>query len=64
MDSELVVNQMNKNWRLKNDNLRELFHAVMDKQRAFNEVIYQHQKRENPKIKKVDRLAKEALEGK
>lgn len=45
MDGELVVNQMNRLWRLKNDELRGLFHEVKERERAFEKVVYQHVKR-------------------
>ncbi len=63
MDSQLVVNQMNGIWRLKNDELRSLFHEVKNRERVFKEVIYQSVKRENPYMKKVDRFLNEAFEG-
>lgn len=63
MDSELVVKQMNGAWRLKNDRLRELFYEARNEEGAFEQVIYQHVKRDNPFIRKVDRLVNEALEG-
>jgi ribonuclease HI len=63
VDSELIVNHMNGVWRLKNDELRELYHEVKKKEQVFREVVYQHVKRENPYMKKVDRLVNEAFEG-
>ena len=62
-DSQLVVNQMNGTWRLKNDDLRQLFQQVKDCERVFDEVIYTHVSRTNPFIKKVDRTLNEAFEG-
>ena len=63
MDSELVINQMSGKWRLKNDELRALFFKVEEKKQAFKEVIFTHMERTNQQIKKVDRLLKQALEG-
>jgi ribonuclease HI len=63
MDSQLVVNQMNGVWRLKNDELRSLFHEVKKCEQLFREVVYQQVGRTNPFMKKVDRLLNEAFEG-
>ena len=62
-DSLLLVNQMNGVWRLKNDTLRALFHDVKDRERVFDEVIYQHVKRTNPSIKKADKILNDAFQG-
>jgi ribonuclease HI len=62
-DSELVVKQMNGRWRLKNNELRELFVRVRQYAMVFEEVVYTHVKRTNPYIEKVDRALNEALEG-
>ena len=64
LDSELVVKQMSELWRLKNDELRALFHEAKDKERAFKKKpIYTHVRRTNPTMRKVDKLVNEALEG-
>ena len=62
-DSELAVNQMNGVWRLKNDELRELFHKAKRNAGAFTEVIFQHVNRNNQNIKKADKLLNDAFEG-
>ena len=54
LDSQLVVNHMNGIWRLKNDQLRDLFLEVKK---------HTHVLRTNPFIKKADRLLNEAFEG-
>ena len=61
LDSDIVVKQLNGQYRLKNDELRKLFHAVKDKERAFEEVIYTHVHRTNSFIKRADSLTKLAL---
>jgi len=63
MDSQLVINQMTGVWRLKDDELRTLFHRAKDLERPFDEVIYQYVERTNQYIKKVDKLLNEAFEG-
>ena len=62
-DSQLVVNQMTGVWRLKDDELRSLFHQAKDLERPFDEVIYQYIERTNQYIKKVDKFLNEAFEG-
>lgn len=63
MDSELVVKQMNGDYRLKNDELRKLFHAVKECEQVFEKVTYQHVSRTNQFMKKVDRMLNDAQEG-
>jgi len=62
-DSELVVNQLNGVWKLKDDTLRELFLEVKKLEQIFKEVVYQHVPRTNQYIKKADRILNEAFEG-
>jgi len=62
-DSELVVKQLNKTWRIENKELLELNVAVTDRMRLFQEVIFQHVRRSNRHITKTDRLTQEALAG-
>src|SRR4030042_3125990 len=54
LDSELVVKQLNGVFRLKNDELRDLFHKVKDLERAFRRVEYNHVARENSNIRRGD----------
>jgi len=63
LDSELVVKQMNGVWRLKDDELRALYHQAKDKERPFKEVVYTHVRRTDPNMKKADRLVNDALDG-
>lgn len=62
-DSQLVVRQMNGAYRIKAPHLLDLFKIVKQAETPFEEVIYTHVNRENPFIKKADRLANEALQG-
>lgn len=64
LDSELVVKQMSGLWRLKDDELRALFHRAKDRERSFREVTYTHVRRTDPNIKKADKLVNEALDEK
>jgi len=61
-DSQLIVNQLNGEWRLKDDELRQLWHKVKDMERVFDTIVYQHTPRTNPHIQRVDRLLNEAFE--
>lgn len=63
MDSELVVKQMNGDYRIKNRELLELFGRVKDQERPFEEVVYVHVRDTNPNIRKAHRLLHDALEG-
>jgi len=62
-DSLLVVNHMNGIWRLKDDELRKLFHEVKRASQAFRDVVFQHVSRSNQNIKKADRILNNAFEG-
>ena len=64
LDSDVVVKQLNGDYRLKNDELRRLFHEVKDKERAFERVVYNHTHRSNHYIRKADSLTRQALSGK
>lgn len=63
LDSELVVRQLEGTYRLKNDNLRALFHQVKDKERPFKKVVYIHIPNSDQRIKKAHKLAHDALNG-
>jgi ribonuclease HI len=62
-DSELLVKQMKGDWRLKNNELRRLYHQAKDLERPFEEVVYQRVGRTNQLVKKADRLLNEAFGG-
>ena len=62
-DSELLVKQLNKTWRIKNSELLKLNVEVSNRVRLFEEVIFQHISRNNKYITRADRLTKEALAG-
>ena len=63
-DSELLVKQLNKTWRIRNKELLELNIAVNERVKLFEEVIFQHINRNNQYIIKADKLTKDALAGK
>lgn len=64
LDSELVVKQMTGLWRLKDNELRVLFHQAKDGERSFRQVTYTHVRRTDQYIKIADKLVNEALDGK
>lgn len=59
-DSELMVKQLNGEYKVKNPVLKKLFNEVKELEREFDEVSYVHVKRENKFIRIVDELAKKA----
>jgi len=60
-DSELLVKQMNGEYRVKNADLRELFDEAKDLVRRFKSVRLQHVRREQNK--RADELCNIALDG-
>lgn len=64
LDSELVVRQLSGAYRIKNEELRRLFYILKDRERAFEEVIYNHTKKTNQFIRYADKLVNDALNGK
>ena len=63
-DSELIIKQLNKTWRIRNKELLKLNLEVSNRAKLFEEVIFQRINRNNRYIRKADKLAKEALVGK
>jgi ribonuclease HI len=61
-DSELLVKQMNGQYKVKNEQLRELFDKAQSLSRRFDVVTIRHVRREENK--EADRLCNEALDGK
>ena len=62
-DSELIIKHMNGQYRLKNDELRSLYHDVVKNANVFKSVTYQHVPRTNQRIQRADKLVKQAHEG-
>lgn len=62
-DSQLIVKQMNKQWRIVADNLRPLLMEARNKEQLFNNVTYSHVKRTTQRIKQADQLVKRAHQG-
>jgi ribonuclease HI len=63
-DSELMIRQLNGEYRVKSEKLRELFLLVREKEKQFERVNYSHVPRENGLIKRADELANLAIDQK
>lgn len=59
-DSQLVVEQMKGNYRVKNPNIRPLYEDAMKTAHVFKKVVFAHIPREKNKI--ADRLANKGAE--
>ncbi len=64
LDSELIVRQLSGRYKIKNEELRRLFYLLKDREGAFENVVYNHTRRENQFIQYADKLVNEALDGK
>lgn len=60
LDSELVVKQLNGEYRVKNHGLRPIFEEVKELAGKFDEVTFSHVRRE--KNKEADRMVNEAID--
>ncbi len=63
MDSEVVVKQMNGEYKVKKPHLKELYDEVKDREKRFNSVTYSNVPRGDRYQSEADRLANEALDG-
>jgi len=61
-DSELLVKQINGEYKVKSENLKMLFEKVLALIKKFRSFEIRHQKRENDGIKTADLLVNEALD--
>lgn len=61
-DSQLVINQINGNWRIKKEYLAELFKDVKEASMFFDQVEFFHVSRENQFIKICDKLCNDELD--
>jgi len=57
-DSQLMVRQLNGKYAVKSDNLKPLFDKIKSLLVKFDNISFEHVKRENDFIKRVDWLAK------
>lgn len=62
MDSQLVINQMSGEWKIKESRLAKLASKVREKAGGFQEVTYAYVPRSHRKIKEADTQANLALD--
>jgi len=60
-DSQLVINQMKRNFRIKSPHLLDIHKRIRNSERMFEKVEYTHVSRESEFIKKADQLSNEAI---
>ena len=60
LDSELVVKQMNREYRVRDPKMQKLFVQIWNLTQAFTKVTFEHIRRE--KNKESDALANEAMD--
>jgi ribonuclease HI len=61
-DSQLVINQVKEEWKIKDEKLKVLFLKVLSKESEFEKVDYCHIKREHHDIQMADKLANQILD--
>ena len=61
IDSELVVKQLNGEYRVRNQKLKVLWRKVNALKQRFKRISFKHVSRTNRYIQEVDQLANEAL---
>jgi len=62
-DSQLVIKHLSKEYRLKDDELRKLYHQVRTNCEVFEDVRFQHMSETQQRIQRADMLVKEAHQG-
>jgi len=60
LDSELVVKQMNKEYRVRDEKLQKLFVRIWNLRQQFTRVTFEHVRRE--KNKEADKMANLAMD--
>lgn len=60
MDSKLIVEQMNGNWKVKNANIKPLFERAKSIAEQFEEISYYHVRREKNTV--ADSIANEVMD--
>jgi ribonuclease HI len=61
-DSQLVASQLSGKYKIKEPRLRELAKKAREMEKAFRKVTYIHVKRDNPFIKRADKIVNETLD--
>ncbi|NYT12190.1 MAG: ribonuclease HI family protein [Methanomassiliicoccales archaeon] len=62
MDSELVIKQMRKEYRVKARNLKPYYDEVVKRVKDFEKVTFTHVKRDDPMISRADTLLNQELD--
>ena len=62
MDSELVVKQLNREYQVRNPELKTLWFKVQELKQKFQRVTFTNVPRTDIYIEQVDRLANQALD--
>jgi ribonuclease HI len=62
LDSELVVRQLNGEYKIKNFNLQKLFDEARTAEKQFSSVTYTHQRREAEGMRRADQLVNRSLD--
>lgn len=61
-DSQLMIRQLNNEYRVKKQHLKELYLQAKKLETNFSEVIYAHVTREHPMIQRADELLNTILD--
>lgn len=61
-DSQLVVNQLSGEFRVKTPHILSLFNQVKNLEKSFKKITYRHVPRTHEKIRYVDKLVNLALD--
>jgi ribonuclease HI len=62
LDSEVVGNQLNGKYGVKDSELRDLYFKVKELQEKFSEISFVHVRRTNKHIQEVDQMVNEELD--
>lgn len=62
LDSELVVKQLKRIYKIKNYNMQKLFDEVQKKAGEFKQISYTHLRREADGMRRADQLVNYALD--
>jgi ribonuclease HI len=61
-DSKLLVNQMNRDWKVKHPNIKILWKKAITLKDTFHYISFTHVPRTNVYIQRVDQLANQILD--
>jgi ribonuclease HI len=61
-DSELLIKQLNGHYRIKAQNLLELYYEVQNRLKPFKKITFNHHNRNHKYIQQCDKLVNQALD--